>query len=591
MTWKVSLDTGVVISAPTTTDLAGVATFQFALGPTVGNYTVEAALDSAVSSSARVTFSIVATPGNATTLVIQSGADQSDTATAQLQADYVVRLTDAHGNGVSGTVVSWAVTSGGGSISPATTPTTAPNGEARARRLLGREVGPSSATATAFGLDAPVVFNATVVAARPARLTMVSGNGQVAQVNNALGADDVVRATDTYGNGVAGVAIDWAIVSGGGSLSTTKSTTLADGSATVRSTLGSAAGTQTVAATASGLPNAPRVTFSATATAPSLPPPPPPPPPPAATGAREITRPPVWRGTNWVSWTNATQSHRGAGARCPGPRCAGSADLLYRWWRWSGDSSDRRSPTPRAPRQPAWTLGSTLGPQTLTVKANFTSTVLTAHATALSPSLAIVGDPSYYFYGPSQSIGIGQYTTAWVGPADFRALASPLTVSLSTKTSRISVPASVTIPTGGTFLGFQIVGTLPGTDTVTASAAGYTSASLEFVVGLGTIDFGLTGFPASSLKLGGTIGVYLCSYGPQGVFNLLAAPTTFSLASSSNVSFSIEASPATPISAATIPGNDYCTNFVAHGLSAGVATITISSPNFKTLVTSLTVNP
>ncbi len=102
VTWRVSLDTAVVTTSPTTTDPAGMATFQFVLGPTVGNYTVEASLDSAVSSAARVTFSVVATPGNATTLVIQSGADQADTATAQLQADYVVRLTDAHGNGVPG---------------------------------------------------------------------------------------------------------------------------------------------------------------------------------------------------------------------------------------------------------------------------------------------------------------------------------------------------------------------------------------------------------------------------------------------------------------------------------------------------------
>ena len=567
-----------------------MATFQFVLGPTVGNYTVEAALDSAVSSSARVTFSVVATPGNATTLVIQSGADQADTATAQLQADYVVRLTDAHGNGVSGTVVSWAVTSGGGSISPATTLTTAPNGEARARRLLGREVGPSSATATAVGLDAPVVFNATVVAAHPARLTMVSGNGQVAQVNNVLGADDIVRVSDSYGNGVAGVAIDWTIVSGGGSLSTTKSTTLADGSATVRSTLGSAAGTQTVAATASDLPSAPRVTFSATATAPPLPPTPPPPPPPSPPGpAKSLV---LLSGEGQTGSVGqmlpsliVVQVLDALGHGVPGQQISFTA---------GGDGAAAPATVatdPDGTATTAWTLGSTLGPQTLTVKANFTSTVLAAHATAISPPLAIVGDPSYYFYGPSQSIGIGQYTTAWVGPADFRALAAPLTVSLSTKSSRISVPASVSIVAGGSFGAFQVVGTSAGADALTASAAGYTSATLEFFVDLGTIDFGIASFPGDALTVGGTIGVYLCSYGPQGVFNLLAAPTTFSLASSSKVSFSAQVAPATPISAATIPGNDNCTNFVAHGLGVGEATVTISSPNFKTLVTSLTVKP
>jgi len=238
----------------------------------------------------------------------------------------------------------------------------------------------------------------------------------------------------------------------------------------------------------------------------------------------------------------------------------------------------------------AWTLGSTLGPQTLTIKASFTSTVLTAHATAILPPLAIVGDPSYYFYGLSQSIGIGQYATAWVGPGDFRVLAAPLTVGLSHK-SRISVPASVTIPAGGTFQAIQIVGTSAGTDTLTASAAGYTSATLEFFVDLGTIDFGLTGDPPGPLKVGGTRGVYLCSYGPHGEYNLLATATTFSLAPSANIRFTTEAAPSTPVTSATIPAANYCTNFVVQGLRVGTASITISSPNYKTLVTSLTVTP
>jgi len=594
VTWRVLRDTAVVTTSPTSTDPAGMATFQFVLGPTAGNYTVEASLDSAVSSGARVTFSIVATPGNATTLAIQSGADQTDTATAQLQADYVVRLSDGHGNGVPGTVVSWAVTSGGGSMSPTTTLTTAPNGEARARRQLGSEVGPSSAIAAALGLDAPVVFNAIAVSAHPTRLTMVSGNNQVALINNALGADDIVRVSDSYGNGVGGVAIDWTIVGGGGSLSTTRSTTLADGSATVRSTLGSAAGTQTIAATAADLPSAPRVTFSATALgvppppAPPSAPPPPPPPPPAGPATTLVL----------VSGDGQTGS---IGTPLPNPvvaqaRDAGGHGVPGQLISFTASGSGAAVPASvvtdnEGNALTSWTLGGSAGPQTLTVTPNFNSAPLSVHATAILTPLAIVGDPSYYFYGLSQSIGIGQYATAWVGPSDFRVLAAPLTVSFASKTSRLSVPASVTIPTGGTFMGFRIVGTSAGTDSLTASAAGYTSASLEFVVGLGLIDFGLTGYPVSSLKAGGTNGVYLCSYGPQGEFNLLASATTFSLASSSNVSFSTAAAPATPITAATIPADDYCTNFVIHGLGAGTATITISSPNFTTLVTSLTVKP
>jgi hypothetical protein len=239
----------------------------------------------------------------------------------------------------------------------------------------------------------------------------------------------------------------------------------------------------------------------------------------------------------------------------------------------------------------SWRFGGDQGPQILTVQASFTATVLTVHATAMPAPLAIVADPSDYFDGLFGSIGIGQYASARVGPADSRVLASPLTVNFSHNSSRISVPASVTIATGGTSQAFRISGTSAGTETLTASAAGYTSANLDFSVGLGMLDFVLTGFPVSSLRVGGTNDVVLCSYGPSWNSNLLSAATTFSLAPSANVSFSTEAAPSTPITSVTIPADDFCTRFVAHGLVAGAATITISSPNFQTLVTSLTVKP
>jgi hypothetical protein len=238
-----------------------------------------------------------------------------------------------------------------------------------------------------------------------------------------------------------------------------------------------------------------------------------------------------------------------------------------------------------------WTLGGNTGPQTLTVQPNFTAPAVIVHATAIAAPLAIVSDPSGYYNGVFGSIGIGQYTSAFVGPADFRVLAASLNVNFSHPSSRISVPASVTIPAGGTFQEFVISGTSAGTETLTASATGFTSATFTFSVGLGMLDFGLTGFPVSSLKVGGTNGVFLCSYGPNFDYNLLSAATTFSLAPSANVSFSTEAAPSTPITSVTIPADDFCTRFVAHGLAEGAATVTISSPNFQTLVTSLTVKP
>ena len=587
--WKVSSDTAVTTST-TATDQNGIATLQFALGPRAGAYVAVAALDS-VPGVAAVTFNLSAAPGNPAVLALVSGANQTDSATAVLKSDFVVRVADAHGNGVPGVTIQWAVTTGGGSISPTSSVTTAPDGQANAKLTLGRTAASNSAMATALGIDGPIAFSATATAAHAAQLAVISGDGQVAAVSQRLGTDDIVRVTDSYGNAVAGVTIDWAIANGGGALSASTSITSSDGTATTRSTLGPTPGTQTIVAAVDAAASVARVSFSATGVTSVSPPsgsPPPPPPPPSGpaqtlvllsgdgqTGSVGSALPNLIvvqardADGHGVRGQQISFTAGGTGAAVPAIAVTDDDGKAATSWRFGGDQ----------------------GPQTLTVQASFTGTVLTVHATAIPAALAIVGDPSDNFDGLFGSIGIGQYASARVGPADSRVLASPLTVNFSHNSSRISVPASVTIATGGTSQAFRISGTSAGTETLTASAAGYTSANLEFSVGLGMLDFVLTGFPVSSLRVGGTNDVVLCSYGPNWNSNLLSAATTFALGPSANVSFSTEAAPSMPITSVTIPADDFCTRFVAHGLVAGAATITISSPNFQTLVTSLTVKP
>jgi hypothetical protein len=265
--WKVSMNGVDVGTVASITDHTGIAAFQFSLGPQAGAFVIVAMLEPGFNAEA-ATFNLAATPGHPAALIAVSGADQSDTATAELKSEYVARVIDGHGNGVSGVEIHWEVTAGGGSISSASGTTSASDGQARAKHTLGRLAGLNVVTATAQGVDVPISFSASATAAHPTQLTIVSGNDQTAATDQTLVADDVVRVTDNYGNAVAGVLIEWAITNGGGSLSATHSLTAADGSAATRSTLGGAAGTQTVMATASGLPSAPHVNFSATATAP-----------------------------------------------------------------------------------------------------------------------------------------------------------------------------------------------------------------------------------------------------------------------------------------------------------------------------------
>ena len=112
-----------------------------------------------------------------------------------------------------------------------------------------------------------MTFTATGLTGSPTTITMIAGNSQSATVNTAVATAPRVRVTDIYGNGVAGVAVGFAVVAGGGSVTGAAPTTDADGYAAVGSwILGTTAGTNTLTATSLGLSGSP-MTFTATGTA------------------------------------------------------------------------------------------------------------------------------------------------------------------------------------------------------------------------------------------------------------------------------------------------------------------------------------
>lgn len=104
-----------------------------------------------------------------------------------------------------------------------------------------------------------VLPNATAIAAS-------SGSGQTAFANASLTNPLVVLVTAGDGLGVGGVTVNFAVATGGGSVGSASAVTNASGFAQTTWKLGSAVGTQTVTASASGLTGSP-VTFTATAKA------------------------------------------------------------------------------------------------------------------------------------------------------------------------------------------------------------------------------------------------------------------------------------------------------------------------------------
>lgn len=89
------------------------------------------------------------------------------------------------------------------------------------------------------------------------------GDNQVAAAGTALAPLSVV-VRDANSNPVAGVTVNWAVASGGGSVSASSSISDVSGIATITRTLGANAGTQTTSATKTGLTGSP-LTFSAVA--------------------------------------------------------------------------------------------------------------------------------------------------------------------------------------------------------------------------------------------------------------------------------------------------------------------------------------
>ena len=102
------------------------------------------------------------------------GNNQSSAINATLITPLTVKVTDAAGAVVPGVQVVWSVTSGGGSVAPATS-TTDSNGRARTIFTLGSLVGIQRVLATVASLATPVTFSATGVSTAPvSAITLVT---------------------------------------------------------------------------------------------------------------------------------------------------------------------------------------------------------------------------------------------------------------------------------------------------------------------------------------------------------------------------------------------------------------------------------
>jgi hypothetical protein len=209
-------------------------------------------------------------PGAAARIAIVTQPSATAQSGAPFARQPVVRLLDASGNPVAeaGVQVQAAIKTGGGTLGGTTTVVSDTAGIATFTNLsITGTAGARTLEFTGTGLTAVTSQTIDITAGAATTLALNAGNNQSAAVGTAVPTAPSVKVTDASGNPVGGVSVTFAVASGGGSLGGSGSvSTNTSGVATSPTwTLGTAAGTNTLTATAAGLAGSP-VTFTATAT-------------------------------------------------------------------------------------------------------------------------------------------------------------------------------------------------------------------------------------------------------------------------------------------------------------------------------------
>jgi len=161
---------GSVSGASVATDASGIATVgSWTLGTTAGPDALNASADTLTA----VTFTAPGTAGAAAALTKSAGDNQNATPGTLVAVPPSVTVTDAYGNPKSNVVVTFAVASGGGSVTGATATSNAAGVATVGSWTVGAAPGSNTLTASAPGL-ATVTFTANALSALCAERTVHS---------------------------------------------------------------------------------------------------------------------------------------------------------------------------------------------------------------------------------------------------------------------------------------------------------------------------------------------------------------------------------------------------------------------------------
>ena len=251
--FSVLLGGGSLSATTPTTGADGQAESILTLGTALGTNKVQVNVD---EISQVLVFSAEATntPSVPTVVSIISGDNQTGVVGEALTNPFVVEVRDGKDTRLAGVTVTFAVLTGGGTLS-ATTGTTDANGQAESTLTLGSDPGANTVEVRAENIDETVTFNAeaTLPPPTPMSLSTISGENQVGLTGEPLADPFVVQVHDQYGAPVEGVTVTFTLLSGDGVLSAETTMTDVNGQAETTLTLGNEPGEYTVEVSVEGI--------------------------------------------------------------------------------------------------------------------------------------------------------------------------------------------------------------------------------------------------------------------------------------------------------------------------------------------------
>jgi hypothetical protein len=261
--------------------MAGQAVVWGTTNGTVASVSPAGIVTAAGAGTATIRATIGTVVGQANVTVTQvprslfkfDGDQQIASVGAALGVPLIVRVLDSMAAAVPGVTVTFAATTGGGSVGSPTTVSDA-QGLVSSTWTMGLTTGTQTATASATSVPS-LVFNATALAASPDTIIKTSTDGQTVPAGTPILPAPAVLVRDRFGNPVSGVLVTFLVTAGGGQVTGANQITSGSGIATVGSWIVGVSGAQELTATADdlglgGIGGNP-ITFSASALPPGAP--------------------------------------------------------------------------------------------------------------------------------------------------------------------------------------------------------------------------------------------------------------------------------------------------------------------------------